>query len=289
MAGKNPYPGVNAHLNSALQPSGWHGFHNKYLTHLSDAIDNSLPNGYYTANEESLQLAHINLLDEFTPPLTERIRPDILIRKSSDMIPSETPLSTATVTNPSMTIDFDYLLSPEDDVRALVIYKFKDSVSNSIPVTRIELLSPANKPPSSYYAMYLKKRVASLWAELNLVEIDFLHQTQPILPYIPKYPTMPDSTPYYAIVNDPHIRETNGKVEIYQIGVLDPLPKFYVPLEGDDKFILDLGQAYQQVYDNSRLFQQLGNPASELKNPEAYSPDDRAKLADFIKKMTESS
>lgn len=286
MAGKNPYPGINAHLNSALQPQGWQGFHNKYLTYLSTAIDNILPEGYYTSNEESLQLAHINLANEFKPPSLERIKPKILIRKNSDINPSETRSSTATVTAPTMTRDLDYFLTPDDDVRALVIHKFVDTIENSTPVTRIELLSPANKPPASYYATYIKKREASLWAELNLVEIDFLHQTQPILPYIPRYPDMPDSTPYYVVVSDPHIRETNGKVEIYQIGLFDPLPKFYVPLDGDDKFILDLGQAYQQVYDDTRLFQQLGNPASELKNPEAYSPDDRAKLAEFVKKMT---
>ncbi len=278
MAGKNPYPGINAHLNRALQPQGWQGFHNKYLTYLSTAIDNSLPEGYYTSNEESLQLAHINLLDAFNPPTLERVRPDILIHKNSDTKPPETGSLTETVTAPNITRDLDYLLTPDDDVRALIIYKFTDAIENSIPVTRIELLSPANKPPASYYATYIRKREASLWAGLNLVEIDFLHHTHPILPYIPRYPDMPDSTPYHVIVTDLH----NAQVEIYQIGLLDPLPKFYVPLAGDDTFILDLARAYQQVYDDTRLFQQLGNPASELKNPEAYSPDDRAKLAEFI-------
>lgn len=287
MAGKNPYPGVNSHLNSALQPRGWQGFHNKYLAHLSDVIDDNLPEGYYTSNEESLQLAHINLLDEFAPPTIDRIKPDILIRGHADSSKHATPITT--VTAPTVTRDLDYLLPPDDTVSALMIYKFQESIESAKPVTRIELLSPANKPPASYYTTYIKKREASLWAGLNLVEIDFLHQTQPILPYIPHYPSMPNSTPYYTIVSDPHIRDTNGKVEIYQIGILDSLPKFYVPLEGDDKFILDLGQVYQQVYDNSRLFQQLGNPATELKNPEAYSPDDRAKLDDFIKKLTKSA
>lgn len=285
MANKNPYPGVNAHLNSALQSQGWQGFHNKYLSHLSDVIDACLPDGYYTSNEESLQLAHIHVFDEFNPSAIGRIKPDILIWGATDR--DQAPISDATVTIPSMTIDLDYLSSPDDDIRALVIYKFMGSIENSTPVTRIELLSPANKPPSSYYATYIKKREASLWAGLNLVEIDFLHQTQPILPHIPRYPSMPNSTPYYVIVTDPHIRDSKGKVEIYQIGLLDPLPKFYVPLDGDDKFILDLGRAYQSVYDNSRLLQQLGNPASGLKYPEVYSPDDRARLADFIRQMTD--
>jgi hypothetical protein len=31
MTNKNPYSGVNAHLNSALQSQGWQGFHNKYM------------------------------------------------------------------------------------------------------------------------------------------------------------------------------------------------------------------------------------------------------------------
>lgn len=287
MADKNPYPGVNAHLNSYLQPSGWHGFHNKYLSHLSVYMDANLPEGYYTVNDESLQITHFDLSNEFEPQKSERIKPEILIRKNPDAKKTETIVPTVSVSRPTMSLDLNYLSLPDNNVQALVIYKFKDSILNSTPVTRIELLSPANKPPSSYYAPYIKKREASLWAGLNLVEIDFLHQTQPILPYIPNYPDMPNSTPYYAIVTDPHARDSVGKVDIYQIGLLDPLPKFYVPLEGDDKFILDLAQAYQQVYNGSRLFQQLGNPATELKNPEAYSPNDRAKLADFIKKTTE--
>jgi hypothetical protein len=45
------------------------------------------------------------------------------------------------------------------------------------------------------------------------------------------------------------------------------------------------GRAYHSVYDNSRLFQQLGNLASELKHPEAHSANDHARLADFIGQM----
>jgi hypothetical protein len=290
MAGKNPYPGVNAHLNSYLQPSGWATFHTPFLAAVRSIIDKYLPDGYYAAAEHSLQITHRDPDYEFVSLKKERIISDVLISRIGDATGNPLQSQSGDVVAPDKIMPLEVIILPDELVMAVVVYSLINKTLPGEPIVRLELLSPGNKQQGQSFLEYLKKRKESILSGLRLVEIDFIHQRKPILPHIPNYANHEgNSTPYYVLVTDPHARDSLGQVELYQIGVLDSLPKFYVPLEGDDKFILDLGQVYQQVYDDNRLFQQLGNPASELKNPEAYSPDDRAKLDDFIKNMTESA
>ncbi|MDX2077376.1 MAG: DUF4058 family protein [bacterium] len=286
MAGKNPYPGVNAHLNSYLQPSGWATFHTPFLGALSAIIDNYLPDGYYAAAENSLQITHRDPEYEFAPLNKERTISDVLISRIGDTGRRLPQSQYGDVVAPNITMPLELMIFPDELVMAIVVYSLINKTFPGEPIVRLELLSPGNKQPSQYFLEYLKKRKDSILSGLRLVEIDLIHQRKPILPHIPNYTNHEaDSTPYYVIVTDPHARDELGQVELYQIGLLDPLPKFYVPLEGDDKFILDLAQVYQQVYDNSRLFQQLGNPASELKNPSAYSADDQQRITEWINNL----
>jgi len=120
---KNQYPGINPHLNSALQARSWRGFHTLHLADLVRLLDDVLPPNYFTASEESLQITPVDAM-----PLVESI-PD------------------------------------EDQLSGLVIYhRMNDGESQ--PVTRIELLSPANKAGGSHNGQYLIKREASLRAGL---------------------------------------------------------------------------------------------------------------------------
>ncbi len=56
---ENPYPGVNAHLNSVLQANedgDWEMFHAAYINDLARQIDAILPPGYVVGMEKSLQV-----------------------------------------------------------------------------------------------------------------------------------------------------------------------------------------------------------------------------------------
>jgi hypothetical protein len=71
---KNPYVGINAHLNSLLQtsdtddqPSLWRAFHISHLTGIADALDTQFPRDYITMIEPSLQLLEAH--DDPTKPL----------------------------------------------------------------------------------------------------------------------------------------------------------------------------------------------------------------------------
>ena len=57
---ENQYNGINAHLQSLLQQDGWESFHSAHITHLTEAIDQLLPYGYYVVNEKSLQISAID-------------------------------------------------------------------------------------------------------------------------------------------------------------------------------------------------------------------------------------
>jgi len=78
--------------------------------------------------------------------------------------------------------------SDEDaSLNAVTIYQIEANKLPGTPVTRIEVLSPANKPGGSHYLRYREKRRETLKSGLNLVEIDYLHQRRPVLPALPSY------------------------------------------------------------------------------------------------------
>ena len=148
---RNLYPGVNPHLNSALQqPRGaWRSFHTYFLTYTAQWLNRNLPQGYFAQPEQSLQISIYDADDEDTPV-------------------------------------------------AVLIY------AGSKPVTRIEMLSPANKPGGSHFRDYATARDRALDAGLRLVEIDLLHERPPITTEIPSYRLgEADAYPYSILVSDP--------------------------------------------------------------------------------------
>src|SRR5205823_1539424 len=139
--------------------------------------------------------------------------------------------------------------------RAVMIYQQRDRELD-LPITRVELLSPANKPPDgSYHRTYEDKRKETLAAGLNLVEIDYLHQTPPLRPlqelvrtYSPKgvQSRETDAVAYYVAVTRPHPLESHPSrqglqlttdVDIYRFGVDQPIPTIALPLSKADPAI----------------------------------------------------
>lgn len=271
---RNPYPGINAHLNSALQQEGWEGFHTKHLTHLADYLDSVLPPEYYAANEDSLQIGHYYPFER-----------DPIIRTKSDINIYHTGQPSARI-GESSAADTPTLVLPiaeEDYVTSVVIYKGKKQ-----PVTRIELLSPSNKPPAVFYRdHYLPKRDAVLLAGTCLVEIDYLHQTRPILYRIPSYPDRDERAyPYYIAVTDPRPDYEQGMIKVYGFGILDKLPVIDIPLDGNDTVRVDFGTVYNRTFENTRLFWQIYAEYSEPPvNFDAYTPADQEKITKFLSEM----
>src|SRR5215207_7936794 len=81
---RNLYPGVNPHLNSALQRpgGGWKGFHTRSLSRLGDELEPLLPSAYYVANEQSLQVGIYDLETDLPLDKPRLSIPDVTIYRS---------------------------------------------------------------------------------------------------------------------------------------------------------------------------------------------------------------
>lgn len=270
----NLYPGINPHLNSRLQqPDGdWQSFHAYHIIHLADILNSTLPNAYYAKPEKSLQIK------VYDPP-NERIsktKADIAIAHSKSVMEQIAPMSERGA--PTLTLPIIEVVEEMDELTALVIYH------NGKPVTRIELLLPANKFPGSHYNAYIDKRAETLYAGLRFVEIDYLHERPSTVDRLPHYPNGDkDSFPYHVIVFDPRPTFEKGQTLFYGFGVLSPLPIIDIPLDGADSTVLDFNTAYNQTF-SRRPFSDLVDYAELPAHFEAYTEADQQALR---QRMTE--
>lgn len=290
-ADKNLYPGINAHLNSFLQnePGGWANFHAEHIIRLREAIDEGLPPGYFARSEKSLQIG------EFDPGSgtqdTSHTKPDVTVYHHP-VFGSESGSVIARTDAPSITLPMPQTLAEEDELTGLIIYQAGEGSILGRPITRVELLSPANKPGGSHYEQYMVKRWETLRSGLRLVEIDYLHQTPPVIHNLPDYSRgMEGALPYVILVSDPRPTFEQGKTDVYAFGVDDPLPVINVPLAGADVVRVEFGTVYDHTLASSRFFRMVVDYAQEPAAFERYSPADqeqiRQRLATIRKQAAE--
>lgn len=275
-APQNLYPGINPHLHSFMQQpdGGWSSFHTVHIVDLHRAINRHLPAGYYAIADESLQIAI------YDPPYETRtiVRPDVMI-KSGDYPRALTSSAEGTVTAPTLIIPIEQTVSEPETIMGITIYQVAERKYPGTPVVRIELLSPANKPRGRHYGDYMKSREKTLRAGLRLVELDYLHETPPILAQIPSYAErQPAAYPYHIIVTDPRPSFEKGSVQVYSFGVTDRLPIIALPLERDDSAVIDFGAPYEQTFADSVMFPGLVDYAQPPINFEAYTDADRERI-----------
>lgn len=282
----NRYPGVNPHLNSWLQRSGdrWRSFHGKHITYMAEILDTALHEGYYTRDEASLNIGRIDL--QSGDNNDESTIPDVSIYREQGQKSDKTsaPLST-----PTLTLPLPKPVEPFNEPRAVVIYRVGDT--DDEPITRIEVLSPANKPGGSYYGTYMKKRELTLKSGLCIVEIDYLHEGAPIVAQIPNYAAQDDhSLPYHILISVPRPTYSDGFTHVHSAGALEALPTLPLPLAGDDTVIVDFTVVYNRIYEAVRQYRTVVAYEQEPGNFAAYRPDDQAKiLAQMAKIAAEHS
>ena len=286
-ATKNLYPGVNAHLNSFLQQEdgGRESFHTEYLVALRQTLEKRLPPNYYAITEKSLQISEF----AFGEQTRRRTSPDVTVYQRERSATRVTTSSAAVA--PSMIVPLAKLLYDDDDyLVSVIVYQMEGGKYPGIPIVRIELLSPANKPHGSYYQQYRAKRLQTLRSGLLLVEIDFLHETHPLLAEFPSYPDHEDGAfPYTIMVSKPHPTPEEGQAEVYNIGADSILPVINIPLADDDKAELDFGSAYNLMLENARAFQVIIDYEQDPVNFDRYSPDDQAKIGALLQDIRKNN
>lgn len=272
------FAGIHPHLNSALQQTGgkWRSFHSEYLMTLRLHLDQILPPNYYAIPEDSLQVGKYDL-QETTLLDNSRSVADMTVYRVGN-IPTATTGSALAELTATLEISLADTTLDVEEMTAISIYRVKADSSDAELVTRIELLSPANKLPGSHYKTYHLKREETLRSGICLIELDYLHEQAPILHKLPSYPDQdPHAYPYYVIVNIPRPSFAQGKAYVFGISVRDPLPKIRVPLAIEDEPIrLDLGAVYRTTWQQSRFLQSLMNETTDPIHIERYHPQDQA-------------
>jgi hypothetical protein len=274
---QNLYPGINPHLNSYLQSEGggWESFHAEHIIAMARTLDQILPSNYYAVAEKSLQISEIGLAAESQ----RRTRPDVSVYQYGD-IPEKSTVSSSAVTAPTAVLALTETLEDEDDILSgVVIYELVDRQVPGHIITRLELLSPANKPPQAYYRQYMAKRLQTLRSGVALVEFDYLHHQRPILATLPSYPDHDDGAyPYMILVSTPYPTLEKGRVSLYGFGVDDRLPVVSIPLSGDDKVMLNLGAVYTRTYEGVRLYRMVVDYEQEPADFDRYHETDQKRI-----------
>jgi hypothetical protein len=144
-------------------------------------------------------------------------------------------------------------------------------------VTLVDLVSPANKTTASGRSAYLDKRREGRNVAANLVEIDLVLQGQPMLDYSRE--NLPEWD--YAVTVT---RATQpDRYEIYTATLQKRLPRFRLPLAGDDRdTVVDLHTAFTRCYDQGGFAAKIDygrDPTTTL------SEEDRRWLADWLKQQ----
>lgn len=282
---KNLYPGINPHLNSFLQDEdgGWESFHAQYIVGIANTLDRQLPSNYYALAEKSLQVSEIGLADE----QQRRTRPDISIYRVGASSGRATSASVAAA--PSAILPLVATLEDEDDyLTGVVIYEIEKGVLPGKPVTRIEVLSPGNKPPQSNYRQYMAKRLQTLRSGLTLVELDYLHETRPVINLLPSYPAGDEgAAPYTIVVSDPHPVPEEGRIALYDFGVDDPIPSVSIPLAGKDSTTLDFGAIYSDLFESVRVYKIIVDYEQEPVHFERYTDADQQRIRRRMKEIKE--
>lgn len=284
---KNLYPGVNAHLNSFLQQEdgGWESFHTEYLVALRQTLEKRLPPNYYAITEKSLQISEY----AFGELTRRRTSPDVTVYQKERSGTRVTASSAAVA--PSIILPLAKLLYDDDDyLVSVIVYQMEGGKYPGKPIVRIELLSPANKPHGSYYQQYLAKRLQTLRSGLLLVEIDFLHETPPLLTELPSYPDHDhEAFPYTIMVSKPYPTPEEGQAEVYNINVDGVLPVINFPLAEDDEVELDFGLAYNLMLENARAFQVVVDYEQAPVNFDRYTPEDQAKIRSLLEAIRQNA
>lgn len=139
------------------------------------------------------------------------------------------------------------VFEPMPQPKAVIIRELLPQGKLGNIVTRIELLSPSNKPGGSSYSGYAAKRTEAIETGVPLVEIDYLHESPSPVLQLPVYPAA-KAYPYSIVVSDPRPNWGEGKVRVYGFGLRDAIRAFPLPLAGEESLVFDLNPVYQHTF-----------------------------------------
>jgi hypothetical protein len=280
---QNQYRGVNAHLHSSLQneADAWGVFHGTHITLLAFEIDALLPPGYIAEPERGLQIKAYHPVsgEEIRTERIRRRKPDISIYATAQTsaLPSSAP---GTITAPTLEVSAIESLTLDEEAYLLaVVIRQVEETGIGKAITWIELLSPTNKPDGTGYHQYLEGRENTLRSGIALVEIDYLHQSAPVIGAIPSYPDGEfDAYPYHIAVTNPRPNLREGRLRVYGFGVDAAMPLVPIPLAGEEEIVLDFGKVYHRTFESLSAFSRRVDYEREPERFDTYTEADQQKI-----------
>ncbi len=174
----------------------------------------------------------------------------------------------------------------EGVLNAVIIYQIQKGNLLGVPVARIELLSAASKPGGPSHGQYMSRRLELLRSGIPLVEIDYLHQTPPIVRVIPSYVDHEaDASPYMILVTDPRPTFEETVLRVYEFGVVELMPIIPIPLTGTEVMNIHFSELYHQTFANSRFFRLVVDYAEDPVHFDRYHDVDRQVIRQRLNKI----
>jgi hypothetical protein len=229
----NPYPGVNAHLNSWLQRADrtpiWSGFHHSFTVQITYALNLIAPHKYVAVTEKSRQTP-VDLPNDVRLPRAAVVYKSNLHRKTLDQA-----------------------------------------------VCWMEVIFPHDL----CHPTYPEQRLAILHNGTVLVEIDLVHESPPVYPFLPAYPHDLNAFPYNVLIADPRPDFQHGRAYTYGFHVDEFAPPILMPLANADAVTFDLNTIYHEWFRRGRW----GDFVDYTQPPErfdTYSAEDQARILSIM-------
>jgi hypothetical protein len=246
----SPFPGMDPFLE---HPAVFPGLHDRFITYLSEALQQILPSPYFAEINERLRVETSD----------RTIGPDVDVVRGEQPPSPELRGGAATALAPG-TVQPVIVTVPLEEFRETYLEIRTSLGEGERVVTNIEVLSPTNKIPGPKgQGLYQQKQQEVLQSEIHLVEIDLLrggaHSTAVSLRQLQKQCPPFD---YHVCV---HYFDQPGKFVIYPIQLEQRLPDIAIPLlPGDSPVLVSLQAILDRCYDAGPYRRRLHYDCSRL-------------------------
>ena len=227
----SPFPGMDPYIESE---EVFPGFHNSFITHLQDSLNEKLPKGYIASSATRVWV------DDVAPN-----EPDVAV-SSPRSKPRPARFDPAEFVHAGLVAVVTPAPEPHEEAYLEII-----TPSGRRLVTHIELLSPSNKDRGKGKRLYKRKQYECQLGGVNLVEIDLLrsgvHATDADLPSARQ---LTGGFDYHIALSIPSAYPT---VYVQPIRLEDPLPVLPIPLDaGIPPILIALRTIVDQCYGGGR-------------------------------------
>ena len=263
---KCPFPG----MDPFIETDNWQHFHMGMTMEFARQIGPQLPAHYRVSAE--LLVREDSDRDASEPDDRRAFKPDVAVHSTDgrSAVVAGAP-TVATLTEPTREIVADWAPKQRE-------LRIRDTRDNRL-VTAIEVLSPSNKRGDGW--LRHRRKVAAYKAdEVNALDVDLLRGGH--------YSFGLDGSEWYALEEDDH-REAycvalylpEGRIRVWDIGLLDALPRVPVPLRNPDApVVLDLQRAFAELYTYSTYPRRTRDQLDAVRPPLAEG--ERAALAKYL-------